>query len=129
MNAYKALAKKLISPSLFIRRIEKNKKALLATLKSILQLPGVVQAHRVARNLINSFDMMWRFVDQKNVEMTNNLAERQLRKFVIYRKKLLFTWSNWGMLFVERVLSLFLSAKLRGHNSFLLLLHAINSEA
>ena len=125
----KAMTQNLISTSVFISRIEKYKKGVYDTLKSILALPGVEQAHRVARNLINSFDMMWRFVDQKDVEMTNNLAERQLRKFVIYRKKLLFTWSNWGMLFVERMLSLFLSSKLRGDNPFQLLLTAINPEA
>jgi transposase len=106
----KGLAKKLISPSLFRRRIEKHKNGLFAILKSILQLPGLEQAHRVARNLLKSFDMMWRFVDQEDVDMTNNLAERQLRKFVIYGKKLLFTWPNWGMLFVERMLNLFLSS-------------------
>ena len=73
--------------------------------------------------------MMWRFVQREDVDMTNNLAERQLRKFVLYRKKLLFTWSNWGMLFVERMLTLFLSSNLRGDNPFHLLVAAIDAEA
>ncbi|WP_394330107.1 IS66 family transposase [Candidatus Amoebophilus asiaticus] len=47
----------------------------------------------MVRRMVNSFNMIWRFAKDKSIEMANNLAERQLRKYVIYRKKLLFTWS------------------------------------
>lgn len=67
---------------------------------------------------VNSFAMMWRFAKDKAIEMTNNLAERQLRKYVIYRKKLLFTWSEWGNEFVERIQSLYLSSRLSKRNPF-----------
>jgi hypothetical protein len=56
---------------------------------------------------------------------TSDTVLCQLRKFVIYRKKLLFTWSNWGMLFVERMLSLLLSSNLVGDNPFHILSQAI----
>jgi len=59
--------------------------------------------------------------------MTNNLAERQLRKYVIYRKKLLFTWSEWGNQFVERILSLYLSCRLKKTSAFAQLYQAIST--
>jgi len=63
--------------------------------------------------------MMWRFVDHSEIELTNNLAERQIRKYVIYRKKSLFTWSQRGNEFVERIMSLFLTCRLQKQHSFL----------
>ena len=68
---------------------------------------------------------MWLFVKEKAVAMTNNLAERQVRKYVLYRKKLLFTWSKWGNEFVERILSMYLSARLSKSNAFSQLIQAI----
>ena len=73
--------------------------------------------------------MLWLFVKDRAIDMTNNLAERQLRKYVTYRKKLLFTWSTWGEEFVERMLSLFLTCRLNNSNSFDQLLLAINSSS
>ena len=34
------------------------------------------QAHRVANNIIKPFEMMWRFVDDDEIDPTNNFAER-----------------------------------------------------
>jgi transposase len=110
----KGLAKGLIGKCLFRRRIEKSKKELAYILKAIVRLSGLPQAVGVARNLLKSYGMMWRFIEKEGVEMTNNLAERQIRKYVLYRKKLLFTWSSWGNLFIERIMSLFLSCNLAG---------------
>ncbi|MBP6952439.1 transposase [bacterium] len=53
---------------------------MLYALKSILHVPDCPHAHRVVHNLLNSFDMMWRFVDNREIVPTNNLAERQIRK-------------------------------------------------
>ncbi len=92
---------------------------MIYTLKGILQVPDVPHAHRVAQNLIKCFDMMWRFIDHPEIELTNNLAERQIRKYVVYRKKSLFTWSQRGNEFVERIMSLFLTCRLQKQNSFL----------
>lgn len=115
----KALKAEKIEELFFYRRIRKLKKRLLYALKGILRIPDVPHAHRVAQNLLKCFDMMWRFVDHPEVELTNNLAERQIRKYVIYRKKSLFTWSDRGNEFVERVLSLFLTCRLQNQNAFL----------
>jgi transposase len=115
----KALKALKIDKLFFYRRIRKLKKRLLYVLKRILQIPDVPHAHRVAQNLMKSFEMMWRFVDNREIEPTNNLAERQIRKYVVYRKKSLFTWSDRGNEFVERILSLFLTCRLQKQNPFL----------
>jgi transposase len=109
----------------FMRRIRKLKKRMVHTLKGILQDPNVPHAHRVAQNFLKCFDMMWRFVDHPCVEMTNNLAERQIREYVVYRKKSLFTWSQRGNEFIERILSLFLTCRLQKQNPSLKLSHLI----
>jgi transposase len=125
----KAFRREQINESYFLRRISKLQKELAYLFKHILRIRGTPQACRVVKRMINSFAMMWRFVKDKTVEMTNNLAERQLRKYVIYRKKLLFTWSNWGNEFVERIQSLYLSCRLSQSNAFTHLLQCINNNS
>jgi len=116
---YKALKNQTINSLLFTRRIRKLKKRMLHILKGVLQVPDTPHAHKVAQNLLKSFTMMWRFVDHPEVEPTNNLAERQIRKYVVYRKKCLFTWSQRGNEFIERILSLFLTSRLQKLSPFL----------
>ena len=62
--------------------------------------------------------MMWLFVNEDNVEPTNNLAERQIKHHVKYRKNSLFTWSERGDRFVERMKSIYASANLQNINPF-----------
>ncbi|MFP3020732.1 MAG: transposase, partial [Wolbachia sp.] len=58
---------------------------------------------------LRSEDMIWKFLRKPEViEATNNLAERQIRLYIIYRKNSLFNWSEHGKRFVERVMSIFL---------------------
>ena len=92
-----------------------------------MQVPDVPHAHRVTHNLLKSFEMMWRFVEVPEVELTNNLAERQIRKYVVYRKKSLFTWSQKGNEFMERILSLFLTCRLQKQNAFSNLSHILST--
>jgi len=125
----KALTREQLEEDFFLKRIKKIKKELEYVFKCILRIRGIPQGHRVARRILNSFEMLWRFVKDKAIDMTNNLAERQIRKYVTYRKKLLFTWSTWGEEFVERMLSLFLTCRLNNSNSFHQLLQAINSSS
>lgn len=116
---YRAFKSEKIDVLLFKRRIRKMKKRMLYEFKGILNVPNVPHAHRVAHNLLKSFGMMWRFVDDPDIEPTNNLAERQIRRYVVYRKKSLFTWSQRGNEFIERIFSLFLTCRLQNQNSFL----------
>jgi hypothetical protein len=49
---------------------------------------------------------MWRFMDDvKNIPLTNNHAERQIRHYVLYRKNSYFTQSERGNRFLERIIS------------------------
>ena len=102
---------------------------MLYALKGILHVPDCPHAHRVANNLLNSFEMMWRFVNNREIEPTNNLAERQIRKYVVYRKKSLFTWSQRGNEFIEQVLSLFLTCRLQNQNAFFSLSQLVSKNA
>jgi len=53
----------------------------------------------------NSYSL-WIFKETQGVEPTNNLAERDLRKLVIWRKKSYGTRSDRGKSFVERITSI-----------------------
>ena len=54
-------------------------------------------AHRVA---------LWTFVDVNGVEPTNNHAERELRAFVLWRRRSFGTQSDRGNRFAERVMTI-----------------------
>jgi transposase len=48
---------------------------------------------------------LWTFVDQEGVDPTNNHAERELRAFVLWRKRSFGTQSERGNLFAERLMT------------------------
>lgn len=48
---------------------------------------------------------LWTFVDREGVEPTNNHAERELRAFVLWRKRSFGTQSDRGNLFAERLMT------------------------
>jgi transposase len=50
-------------------------------------------------------DALWNFVDRVGVEPTNNHAERELRSFVIWRKKSFGSQSERGDRFAERIMT------------------------
>lgn len=123
----KALNNKQIELEYFLRRIKKLKKEIRHIFKLIIKIRDIPQGHRVVKRMEKSFEMMWLFVKKQGIAMTNNLAERQIRKYVLYRKKLLFTWSDWGNQFVERMLSLYLTCRLNKTGAFSQLQLAIGS--
>ena len=58
---------------------------------------------------------LWRFADVPGLEPTNNRAERALRPAVVWRKKSFGSSSDAGCRYVERVLSVLQTLRLRGH--------------
>jgi hypothetical protein len=76
--------------------MRKTRKKMLYYLKKVFHLEQCDQARRVADNILKSFDMMWLFVKDTEIEPTNNFAERQIKHHVKYRKNSLFTWSDRG---------------------------------
>ena len=58
----------------------------------------------LSRNLLKLWPSLWTFLDEP-VEITNNAAERALRKAVLWRKGCFGNQSEAGLRYVERILS------------------------
>ena len=79
------------------------------------------EAGKLARSLANEMDSLWVFLDEHGVEPTNNRAERALRFGVIWRKRCFGCQSDKGARWVERILSLKESCRLKSKASFMVL--------
>jgi transposase len=69
----------------------------------------------LCRALLTREPALWRFARTPGLEPTNNLAERMLRPAVIWRKKSFGSGSAAGCRYVERMLSVTETLRLRGH--------------
>ncbi len=56
-------------------------------------------------NLLAHWDAMWTFVENAAVDPTNNHAERELRRLVLWRNRSFGSQSERGDRFVERILT------------------------
>ena len=111
----------IVNREYFLRQVRRSKKDMLYLLRKIKLVVHAKQAQRVANNILRSFEMMWLFTKNENIELTNNFAERQIKHFVKYRKNSFFTWSDRGDRFLERVKTICSTAKLQKLNPFLAL--------
>lgn len=59
---------------------------------------------KMSRNLLKLWPSLWTFLDEE-VEVTNNAAERALRKAVVWRKNCFGNQSEDGLRYAERILS------------------------
>lgn len=59
---------------------------------------------------------LWRFVDERDVEPTNNHAERELRAFVLWRKRSYGSQSVRGNRFAERLMTVAHTARKQNKN-------------
>jgi transposase len=59
---------------------------------------------------------LWTFVDNPDVEPTNNHAEREIRAFVLWRKRSYGTQSDRGNVFAERVMTVAHTARKQNKN-------------
>ena len=109
-SLHRRLLGKQIEQVFFLRRCRVLSRRLRYWLKRTHRLPGLDQAKRVSKNILKCEAMMWKFLeDPLQIPPTNNLAERQIRKYVLYRKTSYFTWAERGERYIERMLSLFLT--------------------
>lgn len=69
-------------------------------------------------NLIKDFSFMWTFLKHEGVEPTNNLAERDLRHGVLWRKISFGNQSEMGKVFVQRMLTVIMTMKKQAQNAF-----------
>jgi len=80
-----------------------------------------------ARRLLREIDSLWVFLEVAGVEPTNNLAERSLRFGVMWRKRSQGTRSDKGNQWVERILSLRQTARIKNISSFDILVDAMSA--
>jgi transposase len=65
-------------------------------------------------NILDHRVALWTFIDAVGVEPTNNHAERELRAFVLWRKRSFGTQSDRGNLFAERLMTIAHTARKQG---------------
>ncbi|MBU4448669.1 MAG: transposase, partial [Proteobacteria bacterium] len=80
---------------------------------------------KFARRLLRELECMWVFLYEEGVTPTNNHAERVLRFAVLWRKRSLGTKSEKGDRWVERILSLRQTCRVRGRQTFPVLVSAM----
>jgi transposase len=67
-------------------------------------------------DILEHKEALWTFVDREDVEPTNNHAERELRAFVLWRKRSFGTQSERGNLFAERLMTVAHTARKQNKN-------------
>jgi transposase len=87
------------------------------------------EAGTFARTLDREMRALWTFVVEEGVEPTNNRAERALRFAVLWRKIMQGTYNEKGDRWVERILSVRETCRLRGQSTFPALVEAVRYPA
>jgi len=85
------------------------------------------EAGKLARALVRQLDALWVFLEVHGVDPTNNHAERTLRFPVTLRQHGQGTKSEKGERWVERILSVRETCRLRGRRSFPILVDALRA--
>ena len=81
----------------------------------------------LARSIAREVESLWVFLDENGVEPTNNRAERALRFAVLWRKRSYGTQSDKGNRWVERILSLKQTCRMKAIPVFPILVNAIDA--
>lgn len=91
------------------RRVFRERMApLRVLLEALLQEAVDAEIKRFSgscRDMLEHREALWTFVDRADVEPTNNHAERELRAFVLWRRKSFGTQSDRGNRFAERIMT------------------------
>jgi transposase len=99
--------------------LQKKMKPLMAEVERLLSEGAVCPDAKVAgtcNEILKLADAMWTFLYVPGVEPTNNLAERDLRHAVIWRKTSFGTQSEAGSRFVERILTAVITLRKQERN-------------
>ena len=78
-------------------------------------------------DIIAHRDALWNFVTHEGVEPTNNHAERELRSFVLWRRRSFGTQSERGERFPERVMTVVKSLRKQGRDALDFLVRSITA--
>ena len=79
---------------------------------------GVRGVSKSCENILAHRDALWIFVDNKDVPPTNNHAEQEIRKFVLWRKKSFGSQSEHGERYAERVMTVAHTLRKQRRNVF-----------
>ena len=85
------------------------------------------EAGLLARSLAAEMDSLRTFLDEHGVEPTNNRAERALRFGVLWRKRSLGSQSDKRLRWVERILSLKETCRIKAKAPFLELVDMVSA--
>jgi len=77
---------------------------------------GIKEVSGACADVLEHKAALWTFVERDDVEPTNNHAERELRAFVLWRKKSFGSQSERGNLFAERVMTVAHTARKQSKN-------------
>ncbi|HHK41774.1 MAG TPA: IS66 family transposase [Planctomycetaceae bacterium] len=115
------------------RRGELSREALLTQMAPVRPLFEAALERAVAMkmrglsgscaDLLQHRQALWTFLDNEDVEPTNNHAERELRSFVLWRRRSFGTQSEHGDRFAERIMTVAHTARKQGRD-ILTFLHA-----
>lgn len=90
------------------RRFQQSMKFLSASIERLLAdgvRLGVRGVSGSCRDILDHRAALWTFVDTPGVDPTNNHAERELRAFVLWRKRSFGSQSDRGSRFAERIMT------------------------
>jgi transposase len=111
-NKYKS---EIISFKHLKKAIDLIKKSFKSCLKNAINC-GHTRTAGTCKNILKYFESLFTFSRHEGIEPTNNHAERQIRKYVIYRKLSYGTKSERGSRFIERIFSISATCKQQGKN-------------
>lgn len=98
----------------FQRRMPKLQKRVESLLESGARFSGKLGGK--CREILKHKECLWTFVEDKNVEPTNNFAEQIVRQGVIWRKISFGTQSDRGARYVERILTVCATCRLQNRS-------------
>jgi len=90
---------------------------------------GNSKTANTCKRLLKDKAALWTFIHTPGVEPTNNLAERTIRSYVIWRKTSFGTQSKRGSLYMERMMTTVGSCKLQGRNILEFITQAVRAHA
>ena len=79
------------------------------------------------QNMLDHRDALWTFADSTDVEPTNNHAERELRAFVLWRKRSFGSQSDRGDRFAERLMTVAHTARKQNRDVLTFLVDAMRA--
>lgn len=86
---------------------------------------GIERLSGSCADILEHRDALWTFVEQDGVEPTNNHAERELRDFVLWRKRSFGSQSERGERFAERVMTAVRTTRKQGKDVLDFLTHSV----